>query len=168
MPVCTEINNLREEKMKRSIAVGALLGAVIVPLAIYAQSHPPAHVIFTPAGLTWTDSAALPGAKIAVIEGPLNKAVPFTIRLKHPADYKIAPHWHPAIEHLTVISGTLNLGFGDKLDTSKTTALTAGSIAIMQPNTAHFTWAKEETITQVHGVGPWEVTFVNPDDDPRR
>jgi quercetin dioxygenase-like cupin family protein len=154
--------------MKRSVAVGVLLGAVFVPLAINAQSHPPAHVIFTPAGLTWTDSAALPGAKIAVIEGPLNKAVPFTIRLKHPAGYKIPPHWHPTIEHLTVISGTLNLGFGDKLDMDKTTTLTAGSVAIMQPNTVHFTWTEEETITQVHGVGPWEVTFVNPDDDPRR
>jgi quercetin dioxygenase-like cupin family protein len=140
--------------MERSVAIGALLGGMaLIPLACYAESQPPTHVMLSPDELKWTDSAALPGAKIAVIEGPLNKAVPFTIRLKHPAGYKIPPHWHPAIEHLTVISGTLNLGFGDKLDTSETTALTAGSVAIMQPKTVHFTWTEEETITQVHGVG---------------
>ena len=156
--------------MKRLVVVGALLGGMfaVVPLAVYAQSQPPHHVMLTPAELTWTDSATLPGAKIVVIEGSLNEAVPFTIRLKFPANYKIPAHWHPAIEHVTVISGTLNLGIGDKLDTDKTTALTAGSIAIMQPKTAHFVWTKEETITQVHGIGPWGVTFVNPADDPRK
>jgi hypothetical protein len=73
-----------------------------------------------------------------------------------------------SMEHVTVMSGSLNLGIGDKLETGKTTALTAGSIAIMQPKTAHFVWTKEETIAQVHGVGPWGVNYVNPDDDPRK
>ena len=157
--------------MKRLVAVGTLLGGIftIVPVATFAQSQPPAHVIVQPTELKWTDVGSLPpGAKLAVIEGPLNEAVPFTIRLKHPAGYKIPPHSHPAIEHLTVLSGTLNLGMGDSLDTSKTTALTAGGVAIMQPNTAHFTWTNEETITQVHGVGPWGINYVNPDDDPRK
>ena len=57
---------------------------------------------------------------------------------------------------------------GDKLDPSKTTALAAGSVAIMQPMTAHFAWTNEETVVQVHGVGPWGVNFVNPDEDPRK
>lgn len=109
-----------------------------------------------------------PGAKIAVIEGPLTEAVPFTFRLKFPADYKIPAHWHPAIEHVTVISGTFNLGTGDKLDAAKTKPLSAGSVAIMQPKTNHFGWTKEETIVQVHGVGPWGITYVNPADDPRK
>jgi quercetin dioxygenase-like cupin family protein len=126
--------------------------------------------MFTPAEvaeLKWTDSAAFPGAKVTVIEGPLNEAVPFTFRTKFPSDFKIPAHWHPVLEHVTVISGTISLGLGDKLDQDKTTALTAGSVVINPPKTAHFAWFKYETIIQVHGVGPWGTTFVNPDDDPR-
>ena len=87
---------------------------------------------------------------------------------KFPANYKIPAHWHPAIEHVTVISGTLNLGLGDKLDEAKAKPLSAGSVAIMQPKTNHFGWTKDETVVQVHGVGPWGVTYVNPADDPRK
>ena len=128
-----------------------------------------AHVMMVPADLKWADVPSLPpGAKIAMIEGPANEAVPFIFRLKLPANYKIAAHWHPAIEHVTVISGTFNMGTGDKLDHSKTHPLPAGSVAIMQPKTNHFAWTKDETIVQVHGMGPWGITYVNPADDPRK
>ena len=139
----------------------ALLGASVTWAA-------DTHVMVMPADLKWVDVPSLPpGAKIAVIEGPMNEAVPFTIRLKLPADYKVPAHSHPAIEHVTVISGTFNLGTGDKFDQSKTTQLSAGGIAVMQPKTNHFAWTKEETIIQTHGVGPWAVNYVNPADDPR-
>jgi quercetin dioxygenase-like cupin family protein len=103
-----------------------------------------------------------------VIEGPANEAVPFILRIKFPADYKVPAHWHPAIEHVTVISGTFNMGTGDKLDMEKTKALPPGSIAIMQPKTNHFAWTSEETVVQAHGVGPWVINYVNPADDPRK
>ena len=124
----------------------------------------------TAADLKWVDVPSLPpGAKIAVIEGPLNEAVPSTFRLRFPADYKIPAHWHPAIEHVTVISGTINIGVGEKLDAAKTKPLPAGSVAIMQqPKTNHFLWTKEETIVQIHGVGPWVITYVTSADDPRK
>ena len=100
--------------------------------AAWAQSG--THQMAMPDELKWTDVPSLPaGAKIAVIEGPLNEAVPFTFRLKFPANYQIPAHWHPAIEHVTVISGTFHMGTGDKLDQSDTKALSAGSVAIMQP-----------------------------------
>ncbi|HEY3245279.1 MAG TPA: cupin domain-containing protein [Phycisphaerae bacterium] len=128
-----------------------------------------AHVMVKPSDLKWVDVPSLPpGAKIAVIEGPPTEAVPFTFRLKFPAGYKIPAHSHPAIEHVTVISGAFNLGTGDKFDETKTKPLPAGSVAIMQPKTNHFGWMKQETIVQVHGVGPWGVTYVNPADDPRK
>lgn len=134
---------------------------------IWAQSG--AHLMVTPDELKWSDVPSLPaGAKVSVIEGPISEAVPFTIRLKLPENYTIPAHWHPAIEHVTVISGTFNLGMGDKLDRSKTKPLAAGSAAIMQPKTNHFAWTKEETIVQVHGVGPWAINYVNPSDDPRK
>ena len=140
----------------------------LVATAAWAQGHAE-HLMVAPKDLTWADVPSLPpGAKIAVIEGPMNEAKPFTVRLKLPANYKIPAHSHPAIEHVTVISGTFNMGTGDKLDRKQTKALSVGSIAIVQPKTNHFGWTKAETIVQLHGVGPWGVTYVNPADDPRK
>lgn len=149
------------------MSVTLVLGLLTTP-AIRAEDHS-THLMLTPSDLVWTDVASLPpGAKVAVIEGPLDEAKPFMIRLIFPANYKVPVHWHPAIEHATVLSGTLNMGAGDTFDKSKTKPLSAGSVSIMQPNTNHFAWTKEETVLQVHGVGPWAVNYVNPLDDPRK
>jgi hypothetical protein len=155
-------------KNLKDIAWAVMFGVVSMGApSVWAQTG--AHTMVTPGDLKWVEVPSLPpGAKLAVIEGPLNEAVPFTFRLRLPADYKIPAHWHPAIEHVTVISGTFNMGTGDKLDPNQTKSLPAGSIAIMQPKTNHFAWTKQETIVQVHGVGPWDITYVNPADDPRK
>ena len=138
---------------------------LVMPSAWAAE----AHIMVTPADLQWTDVASLPaGTKIAVIEGPITEAVPFTFRIKFPANTKVLPHWHPAIERVTVLSGTLNLGVGDTFDQAKTKALPAGSISIMEPKMHHFGWIGEETIVQLSGMGPWGITYVNPADDPRK
>jgi hypothetical protein len=126
------------------------------------------HVMIEPKDLKWDDVPVLPGAKVAVIEGPMDQATPFIVRFQFPADYKVPAHWHPAIEHVTVLSGALHMGIGDKLDMSKTTAMPVGSVMIIQPKTPHFGWAKEATVLQVHGVGPWGITFVDPAEDPRK
>ena len=79
------------------------------------------HRMFSPGDLKWSDVSSLPpGAKLAVIEGPLNEAVPFTFRLRFPAHYQVPAHWHPAVERVTVTSGTINMGIGDKFDRQKT------------------------------------------------
>lgn len=123
----------------------------------------------TPDQMKWSDIPSLPpGAKMSLIEGPLDQAKPFTFRLKFPANYKIPAHWHPVIERVTVISGTFHLGMGDKFDESKLKALPRGSIVIMQPKTHHFAMTKEETEVQLHGTGPWAINYVNPSDDPRK
>jgi quercetin dioxygenase-like cupin family protein len=130
--------------------------------------HSGEHIMLAPSELVWTDLPSLPGVKIAVIEGTLNQAVPIMFRLKFPANFKVPPHWHPGIEHITIISGTLHMGLGGVFDTSKTRALTSGSVSIMQPGTRHYVWTNEETIGQVHSIGPWSVNYVNPADDPAK
>ena len=126
------------------------------------------HVMVTPAELKWADAPSLPpGAKVTLIEGQADQPVPFTLRLQFPADYQIPAHWHPSTEHVTVLSGAINMGQGDTLDKAKTTALSTGSFVIMPPNTNHFLWTAEEATVQVHGVGPVAITYVNPADDPR-
>jgi hypothetical protein len=130
--------------------------------------HAGEHVMLDPLELIWNDLPSLPGVKIAIIEGALNQAVPIMFRLKFPANFKVPPHWHPGIEHITIISGALHMGIGSVFDTSKTRALKTGSISIMQPGTHHYVWTSEETIGQVHSIGPWSVNYVNPADDPAR
>jgi len=126
------------------------------------------HVMVSPAELKWADAPSLPpGAKVSLIEGQLDQPVPYTLRLQFPANYQLPAHWHPAVEHVTVLSGVINMGVGDTLDKTKTMALPMGSIVIMQPNTNHFLWTAEEATVQVHGVGPSSITYVNPADDPR-
>ncbi|MGH9882311.1 MAG: cupin domain-containing protein [Pyrinomonadaceae bacterium] len=119
--------------------------------------------------IQWKDGpGSLPaGAKIAVLEGDPTKEGFFTMRLWFPDGFKIQPHWHPRVEHVTVISGTLNIGMGDKFDQTATRAMPAGTFGFWPPEMKHFAWAKGETVIQLHGIGPWVITYVNASDDPR-
>ena len=81
--------------------------------------------------------------------------------------YRIAPHFHPADEHLVVVSGVFNMGVGGKLDMGATRAMPAGSFMVMPKGVPHFAWAKGETVVHVYAIGPWGLTYVNPKDDPR-
>jgi quercetin dioxygenase-like cupin family protein len=92
----------------------------------------------------------------------------FIVRLKVPAGYKIPAHWHPTDENVTVISGTFNMGMGDKLDPAKTKAFPAGSFAVAPAKVNHFALAKKEAIVEVSAMGPFAMTYVNPDDDPSK
>jgi hypothetical protein len=127
------------------------------------------HIMVTPGELKWVDAPSVgPGSKIAVIEGPINQAVPFTFQLLLPANFKVAPHTHPAFERVTVLSGTFYFAHGDKYDPAKARALTPGSVAIMPPGTPMFGYTKEETVIQLHGTGPWGLQYIDPADDPRK
>jgi quercetin dioxygenase-like cupin family protein len=113
--------------------------------------------------------AVLPaGAKLAVIEGDPSKAGEFTMRLWMPAGYRIPPHFHPATEHVTVVSGTFFVGMGDQFDKSKGTRLPAGTFGALPIGMHHFAWTEGETVIQLHGTGPWSLTYVNKSDDPSR
>ena len=147
-----------------------ILGLVLVLLGgsgVMAQSG---HVMLGPDEIKWGAApSSLPrGAMLALVEGKPSEPGPFTMRLKFPAGFRVAPHFHPAIEHLTVLSGTIHFGMGDTFDAGKLTPMRAGSFIVMPVGTSHFVEAREETVVQVHGVGPWGVKYVNPEDDPSK
>jgi len=135
-----------------------------------AAAKKPMHVIMNEADVKWGDAPPnLPaGAKMAVLQGDPGKAGMYTIRLKAPDGYKVAAHWHPAAEHLTVISGTFNLGTGDKLHQTQTPAMAAGAFGSMPAKMHHFAWTKGETEVQVSGMGPFQIIYVNAADDPTK
>ena len=107
------------------------------------------------------------GAQVAVLSGDPSKEGLYVVRLKLPTGYKIPAHNHPTAEMVTVISGNFHLGMGDKLDMKKGMVLTAGGYAEAPAKMSHYAWASSPTIVQVHGQGPFAVTYVNPADDPR-
>ena len=149
----------------RQYAAAAIV-AFAAPLSWAQSGH---HMLVEPDQLNWAAVPSLPkGAQIAVIEGPMNEAVPFTVRLKFPANYRIPAHWHPAVERVTVLAGTFNMGSGESFDNTKTQALNPGGVAIMPAKTAHFAWTAGETVVQLHGTGPWGITYIDPADDPRK
>lgn len=156
------------EKARYLLLSAAFAIASVLPGVGAAQPGGHAHTFATAKTLKWGDTPALPGAKIAVIEGPLNEAKPFILRLRFPANYKVAPHFHSAIEHVTVIRGEFVMAVAEKAGQGKETKLQPGDVAIMQPNTPHYAYTTKETEIQVHGVGPWTLTFVDPKDDPRK
>ena len=109
------------------------------------------------------------GAQLAVLEGnPSAQSGDYTVRLKMPDGYRIAPHWHPQRENVTIISGTFKVGMGDRLDESKMGAFPAGSFAYLDPEMHHYAMASGEVVVQVHGTAPLQFNYVNPNDDPSR
>jgi hypothetical protein len=151
--------------------VGALF-AVAASNAFAAETNamPPDHGIFAPGDIKWTDAPPIlpAGAKMATLKGDPSKEGIFVLRLKVPADYKIMPHWHPAYENVTVISGAANIGMGDVFDKTKGVKIPTGGFGYLAPQMHHFFWADGETVIQLHGMGPWQLYYLNPDDDPRK
>jgi hypothetical protein len=110
-----------------------------------------------------------PGAQVAVLEGdPGASSGDFTIRIKMPDGYKIAPHWHPKRENVTVISGKFKVGMGDKFEAANMKLFPAGSFAYLDPDMHHYAMASGATIVQVHGMSPLQFNYINPADDPSK
>lgn len=128
------------------------------------------HVMVAPADMKWVDPppSLPPGARMAVISGDPTQPGAFTLRAQVPAGYKVAPHWHPGVENLTVLSGTIALGMGDQYDEAKMTAIGVGGYASMPAEMRHSFLAKSAATIQVDGMGPFAVTYVNPADDPSK
>ena len=129
-----------------------------------------AAVVALPGELKWSPAPAIlpAGARLAVIEGDPGKAGEFTMRLWMPAKYRIPPHFHPATEHVTVVQGTFFVGMGETFDAKQGQRLPAGSFGALPAGMRHYAWTEDETVIQLHGIGPWSLTYVNPADDPSR
>ena len=140
-----------------------------VPAAPAHQAAPAAPMV-NAADLKWGPAppAFNAGAQMAVVDGDPTTPGPFVVRVKFPAGFKVMPHWHPTDENVTVISGTLVAGMGEKWDDAAMKTFTAGGFARMPKKTPHYVQAKEDTVVQVHAAGPFTLTYVNPNDDPRK
>ena len=159
------------------LVVGCQLLAASVCAAQTGGAQPPAkgttspagkHIVRSPDNLQWTPLPGAPGAKMAVVSGDPDKpGEPFVIRILNPDGAKVPPHWHPTDEHITVLSGTFIMGMG-KTFSAGGQALTVGSYMLVPKEMPHFATAKGDVIMQVHGIGPFQIIWVNPEDDPAK
>ena len=151
--------------------VGLLCGAgqFFTVSAQHDGSH--AKNSFTVGAIPWGPVPPFvpPGAELAVVEGnPLAQTGDYTVRLKMPDGYRIAPHWHPKRENVTVLSGTLKFGMGDHFVENGMASFGAGSFAYLDPSMHHYVMAGGETVVQIHGMAPLQFNYINPEDDPSK
>lgn len=134
-----------------------------------AQAHK-LDMTTDPSGISWGPAPPIfaKGAQIAVLSGDPSKAGPYVVRLKMPANYAIQPHYHPTTENVTIISGSFHAGMGDKLDKGRSQEFKPGGFVAMPAGMHHYAWTSEDTVVQVHGQGPFALTYVNESNDPRR
>lgn len=108
------------------------------------------------------------GARFAVLEGDPAQAAPLTFRLWFPANYRVPPHGHSVIEHVTVLEGTLHLELSEEATYTGGVALSAGDFGALPRREVHAAWTEDEPVLfQLHSTGPWSITYVNSEDDPR-
>lgn len=143
--------------------------SVAVLMATAANGMEP-HKAITADAIKWEAAppALPPGAQATVLYGdPSNEGV-FAMRLKMPKGYQIPPHTHPKPEIVTIISGEALLGTGEKADRRDIHRLPAGAFIAVSPGMAHYAIAEQDSVVQLNSVGPWEIKYVNPADDPRQ
>ena len=141
----------------------------VTPTApVVAAQAPAGHASASQHGIQWGPAPAVfpPGAEFAVMQGDPSKAEPFTIRLRFPNGYRIPPHTHPTVENVTVLSGTFLAGMGTHFDESALQAFGREGFASIPADHPHYAMARGQTVVQVHAIGPFVLTYVNPADTP--
>ena len=152
-------------------SLGYLISFVVVCGTAAAQeAKGPAHAFVTPHEIKWGEPPPVfeKGMSFTVISGDPGKPGAYVVRAKMPAGYKFAPHWHPTDEHVTILSGTFAIGMGEKFDKASMKSLPVGGYALLPAEMRHFAMATTAATIQVHGQGPFVLTYVNPADDPSK
>lgn len=148
------------------LAALTCLGLAVAVEGVRAQSKREATVL-TPSEMSWTSQGPLaaPGMEQVNLVGNPSRPGAYTLRLKFPKGFKIAPHSHPDAREVTIISGVYATGYGDTFDSAKLKILPAGSFYTEPANIPHFIEIEEDTVLQVSGTGPSGRKLVNPFDN---
>jgi hypothetical protein len=152
--------------MKRYLILS--LSAVLIASPGAAKVKPAAAAA-APAELKWMAGppGLPPGAQFAVVKGDPGKKGPFTVRIKMPVNYAVRPHWHPTDEHVTLVSGKLTYGMSDQLDRAGGQPLAPGGAVVMKAKEHHWVFTGDGAEVEVSAMGPFQITYVDPNDDPR-
>jgi mannose-6-phosphate isomerase-like protein (cupin superfamily) len=133
--------------------------AAAVALLALAAAPPPDVIQVNSTKIVWKDGPpTLPkGTKVAVLEGDPKQPGMFTMRLRVPAGSKVMPHWHPRPERVTILSGKVAVGFGDKWDDKELRRFGPGDFYVNPPESHHYVFFPRTSVIQITGEGPWEL-----------
>ena len=150
-----------------ALAIGV---AVVVDAQAGAADEPAMHHQVAPDELEWAPGPPVlpPGVKLAVLMGDPGKEGFFRLRAWMPAGYRIMPHWHPTTESFTVLQGAVFLGMGDTFDKTAASVIPTHGFAALPPLSPHWVYTEEETVIDLAAYGPFQVVYVNPEDDPSK
>lgn len=112
------------------------------------------------AAIKWSDisiNGFPPGLKLAVIHGNPEGTGDYAVRLQFPDGYRFPVHWHPKAEHVTVLTGSFNLGMGTTVNAAAEKTYGPGDFLYLPAKNTHFGGAKGVTVIQLHGVGPFAI-----------
>jgi quercetin dioxygenase-like cupin family protein len=140
------------------------------PETTVASRSEPHHMDHAP-DIKWGPAPPIfpAGALFAVVQGdPSVAGALFTVRLRFPNGYILPPHTHPTDEHVTVLRGTFSLGFGENISDEGLRVLKEGGFVTAGANMPHFATARGITEVQVTAIGPFQLTYVHPEDDPTK
>ena len=134
-----------------------VLAVLLAPFVAFAQSQNPARHQVVP---LHTFSA---GQWVEKVSGDFSKpGEPFVFRIHQDLGYITLPHVHPIDESITVVKGSWSLGMGRRFDPAGLEPMETGAFGMAPKNMAHFALSNTETILQVHGIGPFTSTVVEP------
>ena len=154
-------------KTVKIAAVGLALGlGAFMAAPVWAAEY----TAVMPPDIKWNDAPSIgPGAKTAVIDGDPKSSGPFVMRLKVPPKTKIRVHTHPADENVTILSGTLYFAASDKFDPKTAKAFGPGSYFSIGKGKPMFAYTTDkEAVAQLHGNGPWGITYLDATDSPAK
>jgi hypothetical protein len=156
-------------KVGRKLWIGLSVSGALISIVAVAQTTTRGVMALTPSEMKWSPQGglALPGMEQLNLVGDPAKPGPYTLRLKFPAGYKLAPHTHPDSREVTILSGIWYTGYGEKFDPAVLKELPAGSFYTEPANVAHFVEVREPVMIQVSGTGPSGRKFVNSADNPK-
>jgi len=122
----------------------------------------PRAVALTPSEMNWSRGGlAQPGMEQVNLVGDPAKPGRYTVRLKFPKGYRIAPHSHPDSREVTVLSGVYATGYGETFDSARLKILPVGSFYTEPANLAHFIEIEEDVMLQISGTGPSGRRFID-------
>lgn len=149
-----------------SLSVASLAMSLVAAAGPLSAQSP--HVLVPADQVQWGPAPPVfpAGAQMAVLEGNPSGKGPVTVRLRFPANYSIPAHWHSMTERVTVLSGVLHVGMGDKLDRQASQSLQPGGFVSLPADMHHFAWTTTPTVVQVSLEGPFDIFYVNPADNP--
>jgi quercetin dioxygenase-like cupin family protein len=162
-----EIAEAENRPARIVLGCATCVAGMMLIFAAPAQTTGPRPFAVTPSEMSWTSQGALatPGLEQLNLVGNPAKPGPYTLRLKFPKGFRIAPHTHPDAREVTILSGVYATGYGETFDRAKLKVLPAGSFYTEPANLPHFIEIEEDTVLQVSGTGPSGRAFVHPSDD---